>query len=96
MEQALDLPVLAMIPMLNETERSIDGRIMPIAKYVALRPQSRFGESIRSARMMAQMSKDEAPPQLDPGHVFNFRRGKNDDRNVAGVFGGGSHRSSAS
>jgi len=63
-EQALDLPVLAMVPMLDETERRIDGRIVPISKYVALRPQSRFGESIRSARMMTQMSKDDCPPRL--------------------------------
>ena len=63
-EQALDLPVLAMVPMLNETERRVDGRIVPISKYVALRPQSRFGESIRSARMMTQMSKDDCPPRL--------------------------------
>ena len=63
-EQALDLPVLAMVPMLNETERRIDGRIVPISKYVALRPQSRFGESIRSARLMTQMSKDDCPPRL--------------------------------
>ena len=63
-EQALDLPLLAMVPMLNETERRIDGRTVPISRYVALRPQSRFGESIRSARLMMQMSKDDSPPRL--------------------------------
>jgi succinoglycan biosynthesis transport protein ExoP len=63
-EQALDLPLLALVPMLNEMERRIDGRIVPISRYVALRPQSRFGESIRSARLMMRMSKDDSPPRL--------------------------------
>ncbi len=64
LEQALGFPVLAMVPMLDETERLVDGRIVPIPKYAALRPQSNFGESIRSARMMAQISKGDCPAKL--------------------------------
>ncbi len=63
-EQAFDLPVLAMIPMLSHTERIISGRIASIPEYAALKPQSHFGESIRSTRMITQMPNGGRPPKL--------------------------------
>lgn len=63
-EKMLDLPVLAMVPMLSEAERTIKGRIASIAQYATLKPQSRFGESIRSARLTTQMSDIDQPPRL--------------------------------
>jgi succinoglycan biosynthesis transport protein ExoP len=55
-EQALGLPVVAIVPQLGTADRTLDGRIVPIQKYAALRPQSAFGESIRSVRMITQMA----------------------------------------
>lgn len=63
-ERTLELPVLAVVPMLAKGERSIDGRIAAIAEYAALKPQTHFGESIRSARMTTQMSNLDQPPKL--------------------------------
>jgi capsular exopolysaccharide synthesis family protein len=53
-----------MVPQLSESERIVDGRVVPIAEYVALRPLSRFGESIRSVRVSTQMSNVDEPPKL--------------------------------
>jgi exopolysaccharide transport family protein len=63
-EQALQLPVLAMVPQLSEQERIVEDRVVPIAEYVALKPLSRFGESIRSVRVSTQMSNVDEPPKL--------------------------------
>jgi capsular exopolysaccharide synthesis family protein len=63
-EQELQLPVLAMVPQLGERERIVDDRVIPIAEYVAMRPLSRFGESIRSVRVSTQMSNVDEPPKL--------------------------------
>lgn len=63
-EQALHLPVLAIIPRLSENDRMIDGRIAPIPEYTIIRPQSRYGESIRSVRVSTQMSNVDKPPRL--------------------------------
>ncbi len=63
-EQTLDLPLLAIVPMLDKAERSVDGRLVSVAEYASLKPQSRFGESIRSARMMTQLSNIDQPPKV--------------------------------
>jgi exopolysaccharide transport family protein len=63
-EQALELPVLAMVPQLGDRERTLDGRRVPIPEYVALKPLSRFGEAIRSVRVSTQMSNVDEPPKL--------------------------------
>ncbi len=63
-EQTLQLPVLAMVPQLSERDRTIEDRVVPIAEYVAMRPLSRFGESIRSVRVSTQMSNVDDPPKL--------------------------------
>jgi len=63
-EQALLLPVLAMVPRLTERDRTIGGRVVAIPDYVALKPLSRFGESIRGARVGARMSNIDTPPRV--------------------------------
>lgn len=55
-EQTLGLPVIAIVPEIGAAERTVDGRLVPVHKYAALHPQSAFGESIRSVRMMTQMT----------------------------------------
>lgn len=63
-EQALQLPVLAMIPQLTERERTVEGRMVSLPEYVALKPLSRFSENVRSVRVGAQMSNIDEPPRL--------------------------------
>jgi exopolysaccharide transport family protein len=63
-EEELQLPVLAMVPQLTARERTVEGRAVSIPEYVALKPLSRFGESIRSVRVSTQMSNIDAPPRL--------------------------------
>lgn len=64
LEQATQFPVLAIVPQLEKRERLVDGRTVPIPEYVALKPLSRFGESIRSVRVSALMSNIDQPPKL--------------------------------
>ena len=64
LEQATQLPVLAIVPRLETRERAVDGRTVSIPEYVALKPLSRFGESIRSVRVSALMSDIDRPPKL--------------------------------
>jgi succinoglycan biosynthesis transport protein ExoP len=57
-ERMLGLPVIALVPQLEEKELTIEGRPAPPHKYAALKPQSAFGESIRSARLLTQSAGD--------------------------------------
>jgi capsular exopolysaccharide synthesis family protein len=64
LELATQFPVLAIVPQLTGRERVIENRTVPIPEYVALKPLSRFGESIRSVRVSAMMSNIDQPPKL--------------------------------
>lgn len=64
LEQATHFPVLAIVPQLENRERVVEGRSLPIPEYVAVKPLSRFGESIRSVRVSALMSNIDQPPKL--------------------------------
>lgn len=64
LEQATHFPVLAIVPRLDAREQVVEGRKVSIPEYVALKPLSRFGESIRSVRMSALMSNIDQPPKL--------------------------------
>jgi exopolysaccharide transport family protein len=60
-EQTLQLPVLAMVPQLADSERRIQGHAVPIPEYVVHKPLSRLGESVRSIRVSTQMSDADQP-----------------------------------
>lgn len=62
-EQALGLSVLAMVPMLKPSEQRVNGRPISVPSYLAMKPQSRYGESVRSARLLTQMSA-VPPPKI--------------------------------
>jgi polysaccharide biosynthesis transport protein len=64
LEEAMQFPVLAVVPQLSGRERTVDGRQLTIPEYVAMKPLSRFGESIRSIRISAMMSNIDEPPKL--------------------------------
>lgn len=60
-EQAVGLRVLAMVPALKSGELELEaGQAVSIPGYLARKPQSRFGESVRSARLLTQMSATQA------------------------------------
>jgi capsular exopolysaccharide synthesis family protein len=63
-EQALHLPVLAMVPQVSKRECRIDGRVVPIPDYIFKKSLSHFSESIRSIHLGTQMSDPDQPPQL--------------------------------
>jgi polysaccharide biosynthesis transport protein len=63
-EQTLQLPVLAMVPQLADRERRIQGHLVPIPEYIAHKPLSRFGESVRSVRVSTQLSGADQQPRL--------------------------------
>jgi capsular exopolysaccharide synthesis family protein len=50
-ERASSLTVLAMTPFLSPTDLQSGGRILPIPEYLAVKPFSRFAESLRLLRL---------------------------------------------
>lgn len=65
LEKTLQLPVLAMVPRLQDRDRQIQGvGTIPIPEYIAQKPLARFSESVRSVRVSAQMSNIDSPPRL--------------------------------
>jgi succinoglycan biosynthesis transport protein ExoP len=62
-EEALQLPVLALVPHLSRRQRVLDGEAVAIPEYVADKPLSRFSETVRSIRVSARMSSIDAPPR---------------------------------
>jgi polysaccharide biosynthesis transport protein len=63
-ERTLQLPVLAMVPQLADSERRIQGHAVPIPEYVVRKPLSPLGESVRSVRVSTQMSDADQQPRL--------------------------------
>ncbi|MGQ0456074.1 MAG: polysaccharide biosynthesis tyrosine autokinase [Hyphomicrobium sp.] len=63
-EQALRLPVLAMVPDISAKDRTIEKRTLKIPEYVLAKPMSEFGEAIRSIRVGIQMSNVDKPPKV--------------------------------
>lgn len=56
-EDALNVPVLALVPHLSRAERRVKGRAVPLHEYLKEKPFSHYGESIRRVRVGARMSK---------------------------------------
>ncbi len=63
-EEKLGVPVLASVPLLRESARLIDGKVIDPASYTFERPLSRFAETIRAARMGVQMSDVDHPAKV--------------------------------
>lgn len=63
-EEALDLPVLASLPLIEPRELSHEGKTLTIPEYLLLKPLSQFSEAVRSVRTSIQMSDVDDPPQL--------------------------------
>jgi exopolysaccharide transport family protein len=63
-EQKLGVPVLASLPLLRESERIVEGKVLDPARYVAAKPLSRYAESVRSLRMGVQMADVDTPAKV--------------------------------
>ena len=63
-EEQLGIPVLASVPLLKESERKVDGKILDPASYTFHKPLSRYAESIRALRMGIQMADVDFPAKV--------------------------------
>ena len=63
-ENALNIPVFAMMPALSKAEIDSAGKGETIMTYVATKPMARFSEAVRSARVALSLSNVDNPPRL--------------------------------
>lgn len=63
-ETALKLPVLAIVPRITPAECKIGDTVVNVPEIVLRKPLSRFGESIRSARVGIQLSDVDRTPKV--------------------------------
>ena len=63
-EDLLELPVLSSLSRMQKRDLRVDGKIVPLAFYPALRPSSRYGEAVRSLRTGIQMADVDNPPKI--------------------------------
>jgi exopolysaccharide transport family protein len=63
-EDMLELPTLASVPLLTNDDLDVDGRRLSPPAYLLRKPLSRFSEAIRSLRAGIQMSDVDAPPKV--------------------------------
>jgi succinoglycan biosynthesis transport protein ExoP len=63
-EDLLGLPMLASVGRLGERDRTVQGTVVPIYQYPAVKSLSRFSESIRSLRSGIQMTDVDHPPKV--------------------------------
>ncbi|MBB4200565.1 exopolysaccharide transport family protein [Rhodoblastus sphagnicola] len=63
-EQKLDIPVFATVPLMRPAERTIDGKVLDPPLYVLERPLSRYAEAIRAVRVGVQMSDVDHPAKV--------------------------------
>src|ERR1700680_4413200 len=63
-EEKLGIPVLASIPLLDDTVLKINGKKLAPATYTHVKPLSRYAESIRALRMGVRMANVDKPAQV--------------------------------
>jgi succinoglycan biosynthesis transport protein ExoP len=63
-EEKLDFPVLASIPMLSDKELRLDGRVLDPLTYLIQKPLSRYAEAIRAVRVGLQIVDVDDPPRV--------------------------------
>lgn len=55
-EETLGLPVLSSIPLMTDDKRCVNGKAVPVPRYILANPLSQVSEAIRSLRTGVQMS----------------------------------------
>jgi capsular exopolysaccharide synthesis family protein len=63
-EGILELPVLASVPSMSKSDRTIDGKVIPLPNYAKAMPLSRFGEALRALRSGIRMTDVDDPPKV--------------------------------
>ena len=63
-EDLLELPVLSSVSRMQERDLTLDGKIIPLPLYPAIKPSSRYGEAVRSLRTGIQMADVDNPPKI--------------------------------
>jgi exopolysaccharide transport family protein len=63
-EDMLELPLLASVSHMEERDLTVDGRIIQIPLYPAIKPLSRYSESMRALRSGIQMTDVDNPPRV--------------------------------
>lgn len=63
-EEMLELPVLASVPLMRSDELTVNGEELPPPRYLVQKPLSRYSEAVRALRSAVQMSDVDRPPQL--------------------------------
>ncbi|QGM45251.1 GumC family protein [Methylocystis heyeri] len=63
-EEMLELPLLASISKMEESELAVEGEKVSIPRYLQIKPLSRFSEAIHSLRSAIQMSDVDNPPKV--------------------------------
>ncbi|HXY59941.1 MAG TPA: polysaccharide biosynthesis tyrosine autokinase [Methylocystis sp.] len=61
LEDKLGQPVLASIPLLNERDRSVEGKVLDPSYYLVNKPLSRYAELVRAIRVGVQMADVDNP-----------------------------------
>ena len=63
-EDALELPVLASVSKMSDKELTVNGKIIPLPLFPAVKPLSRYSEALRSLRSGIQMTDVDHPPKV--------------------------------
>ena len=63
-EEKLGIPVLASIPLVDATVRTINGQVFDLPRYCGAKPLSRYAEAIRTLRMGVQMADVDDPAKV--------------------------------
>jgi capsular exopolysaccharide synthesis family protein len=63
-EDLLGLPVLASVSRMEPRDLRVDGELVSISHYPAVRPLSRYSEAIRALRSGIQMTDVDHPPKV--------------------------------
>jgi capsular exopolysaccharide synthesis family protein len=63
-EEKLNIPVLASIPMLTTAELTVNGKLLDPPLYCHTKPLSRYAEAVRTLRMGVQMADVDDPAKV--------------------------------
>jgi polysaccharide biosynthesis transport protein len=63
-EEILGLPLLGTVSRMRPGDLTVDGKKIPIERYPAIKPLSRYSESIRALRSGIQMTDVDNPPKV--------------------------------
>lgn len=63
-ENVLGRPILSSIPLLPDSERRFDGKVVTPSSYLVRKPLSRYAEQIRSVRVGVQMADVDNPAKV--------------------------------